>query len=326
MSKLKNEHILAIILVGLVVVFSVINPAFFSIYNFMDVIRSSIITGVFSMGVMLVMLSGGIDISFPAIAAFSMYSTSKIVLAMDYQGNMVFPILLSCLIGLGLGLFNGFLIWRFNLPTLIVTIGTANLYQGILLTFVGSRELMQLPKCFTNFSKSFLVSAESVSGISSIPMAVFAWIAVIVICWYVLTHTTLGRGIYALGGNATSAERIGFNIMKIKLFVYGFAGAAAGLAGIMNSGLKRMSNPFDLLGIEMTILAAVVLGGVSISGGRGSVWGTIMGVLILTIISTSLVLLGVSTYWQRAVIGLLLLAGTAITALRNKAVEKAVGS
>lgn len=313
-----SEKILVVLIAVLCTVISVINPTFFSIANFCDMVRSSTVSGLYAVGVMLVLISGGIDISFPSIAAFSMYATVKIFNGIGYTGNFLLPLMVSAVFGLAMGSLNAFLIHRYKLPTLIVTLGTANLFNGILLTVLGSAQINSLPKGYASFSKAYLVRVASDYGFSSIPLAFLVWALVALIIWYILKYTMLGRSVYALGGNRVSAERVGMNIGMIQWFIYGAAGMIAGMAGTINTALKRTCNPFDAIGTELAIIAAVVLGGVKITGGKGSVMGTVLGVFMFTIINNSLIMVGVSTFWQRAVIGLLIIASTAITALQDK--------
>lgn len=312
--RFSSEQVLFALIVLLSILIGVINPTFFSFANLLDIFRSSTINGIFAIGVLFVIISGGIDISFPAIAAFSMYATAKILNGFSYNGSFILPMMISAIIGFCLGSFNALLISKFNLPTLIVTIGTANLFNGILLTFIGSQAIMKLPSSYNVFAKTNLVTAQAVYGTSSIPIAFLVWMFVSIFAIYILKFTILGRSIYAIGGNKISAKRIGVNIGLTQLFIYGASGAIAGLAGTVNTAMKRTCNPFDVIGIEMMIIAAVVLGGTKITGGKGSVVGTILGVIIFTIINNSLIMVGISTYWQRAVIGFLIIISTSITA------------
>lgn len=316
--NLTSEMILVLLIIVLCAVISLINPTFFSVGNLCDMIRSSTVNGIYAVGTMLVLISGGIDISFPSIAAFSMYATVKIFNGIGYTGTFLLPLLVSAFFGLIMGSFNAFIIYKFKLPTLIATLGTANLFNGILLTFLGSAQINSLPKGYGRFTKTYLLKVATEYGTSSIPIAFIVWVVVALIIWYVLKYTMLGRGVYALGGNRVSAERVGLNLGMIHWFIYGSAGAIAGMAGTINTALKRTCNPFDAIGIELTIIAAVVLGGVKITGGKGSMMGTILGVLMFTIINNSLIMVGVSTYWQRAVIGMLILVSTAITAYQDR--------
>ena len=189
---LTSEKILVLLIVALCAVISFINPTFFSVANFCDMVRSSTVNGIYAVGVMLVLISGGIDISFPSIAAFAMYATVKIFNGIDYEGTFLLPLLVSAIFGLIMGSFNGYIIHKFKLPTLIATLGTANLFNGILLTFLGSAQINSLPRGYTDFTRTYLVRVASEYGMSSIPIAFVIWVVVALIVWYILKFTLLG--------------------------------------------------------------------------------------------------------------------------------------
>lgn len=311
--RLSTEMILLICIVLIGAFITILNPTFLTASNFLDIIRSSLITGMFGIGTMLVIISGGIDISFPAIAAFAMYSTTIIFNKLGYSGSIFLPYVVAGLIGVGLGSVNGFIIHKFKIPTLIATIGTQNLFSGILLTFIGSSAIMVLPPGFVKFARASIITVERGSVVSSLPVAALILIALSLITWFILRFTVLGKGIYALGGSPVSAERAGFHIGLINLFIYAFTGLTAGIGGLTYTALMRTSNPFDVLGTELNVIAAVVLGGTRVTGGYGSVLGMLLGVFLITMIDNSLILIGVSTYWQRFVLGLLILIGAGFT-------------
>lgn len=318
MKKAKNETVLFLVMAAVALMISLINPQFLTAYNLIDMLRSSVVDGIFAIGAMIVLISGGIDISFPAIGAFSMYATTILFSVIGYEGNILIPMLAAALMGIGLGAINALFIHVFKIPTFIATLGTSNIINGILLTFIGSKAIMRLPKGFTEFSKSSLVTVDAQVGKSSLPSAFLLLLAVAVFAWLILTYTMLGRGVFAIGGNAVAAKRVGYSVGLIQLFVYCFAGGVAGIAGLTHTCLVRTSNPFDIIGTELTIIAAVVLGGTSITGGRGTVRGTLLGVFMIKIISNSLIMIGISTYWQRAVLGLLIMISVSIAACQNK--------
>jgi simple sugar transport system permease protein len=133
----------------------------------------------------------------------------------------------------------------------------------------------------------------------------------------------LGRGIFALGGDPVATERAGFNVRGIQFFIYCFVGLLSGVAGVLHSTFMRNANPFDLVGLELMVIAAVVLGGASITGGRGSVFGTVIGVAFIVVIDNSLILAGIPTYWQRIVTGAIIVLSTAATAQRARAEARA---
>jgi simple sugar transport system permease protein len=301
------------------IVIGIVNPVFFSVGNLFDLLRSSIVIGIFSMGTLMVIVSGGIDVSFTAIAAFAMYSSSKILIAWYPEGPVWLAIFISALIGLGLGLINAFFISRFNLPTLIVTLGTLSMFHGFLLFAIGNDTLRNAPQSYTEFARSALIKAPTESGgTSSLHPAILITLVVVIAVWLFLDFTMLGRGVYALGGSRDAAERAGFSIARIQYTIYGLVGLFAGIAGMIFGALNRQPNPQDMVGTELTVIAAVVLGGASLTGGRGTVLGTILGVTLIVIMNNSLILVGVPSVWQRVVVGLVILIGTGIPAIQAR--------
>jgi len=311
----KHEFYLAAITLMLIVGIGLLNPAFFTLTNLFDLCKSSTVMGLFALGALIVLISGGIDVSFAAVGAFSMYVTSRLLVAVDFRGSVAVAFLLAGLIGTLLGLFNGVLIARYRLPTLIVTLGSASLFRGFLLAFIGTSIVNNLPAGMVRFSRLTIFSNSDGAGLA-LSFIVFAAAAAVV--WVILRHTMPGRGVYAMGGNVVAAERAGFNLPRLQLFIYGFVGLLSGLAGIVHACMMRNANPFDLVGTELTVIAAVVLGGASITGGRGTVLGTVLGVFLLVILSNSLILLDIPSYWQKVAIGLVIIISTGITARRSK--------
>ena len=221
-------------------------------------------------------------------------------------------------IGALLGLLNGYLISRFKLPTLIVTLGTQGIFQGFLLAYIGSTYIAQLPEGMASASTANLVSVETSTGVALLHSMIIPAIILAIVIALVLSRTMFGRAIYAIGGDTESAHRAGINVKRTQIWVYVIAGTLAATAGMVYMILGRSANPQELVGHELDIIAAVVLGGASIFGGRGSVRGTILGVLLVQLINNSLILIGVPSAWQRAAVGLLLVAGVGIQALAAK--------
>jgi simple sugar transport system permease protein len=313
----SHELVTAAILVMMIAVITLINPTFLSLSNLFDLLKSSVVMGIMAIGVLIVLISGGIDISFTAIAAFSMYVTSNLLIGASWASAWEIILILSGLIGMILGLFNAVFISFFRLPTLIVTLGTASLFRGFLLAFVGTSVLTNLPQGMIQLSRMTLLDQVLQTGEHiGLSVTVLFMFALAILTWFLLKYTLTGRGIYALGGAAGAARRVGFNINRLQFFIYGLVGFLSGIAGIIHASMMRNANPFDLVGMELFVIAAVVLGGASITGGRGSVIGTILAVFILVIINNSLILLGISTTWQRVVVGLIIIGSTAVSARR----------
>lgn len=313
---MSAQGIILLTAIVLVMGLTILNPVLLSPANLVDLCRNALVTGIFAIGVMLVLASGGIDVSFTAIAAFSMYATVKVIITGGFDWPIGVILFMSTLIGAGLGLLNGLLIGGLGLPTLIVTLGTLSLFRGALLTFLGTSYIVDLPSQIVDFSQRNLLLLTNAAGqTASLPVSFLILVAVAALVWFLMNGTMVGRKIYAIGGTEEGARRIGIDIFRVKIWVYVLAGAIAGLAGITHVSLARTANPFDIVGTELNVIAAVVLGGARITGGHGRVSGTILGVFIITIINNSLILVGVPTYWQRGVVGCLILFGTSLPIL-----------
>lgn len=298
---------------ALALLFSLLNPAFLSAPNLVDLLRNTIVTGIFAIGVLIVLAAGGIDVSFTAIGAFALYATCKLLIVSGAHLPIAAIFAIGVSIGAALGLVNGLMIGLLGLPTLIVTLATLSLFRGALLTFVGTLYYGTLPAEMVAYSRQPLLAFHLASGrLVQLPMAFLNFVLVAALASFLLNATLFGRKIYALGGSEEAAERIGIDVRRVKLAVFMLAGGIAGLAGVTHVTLIRIANPFDLVGSELNVIAAVVLGGGRITGGHGTVSGTVIGVLVITMINSSLLLIGVPTYWQRLVVGLLILAGTGL--------------
>lgn len=318
----RNETLVAVTIIGLSLIIGLNNPTFFTIGNVFDLLRSSIVAGIFAMGVLIVIVSGGIDVSFTAIGVFALYATVKLLLAFSPGAPIWVGFLIAAGIGLGLGLINGFFIAQFRLPTLIVTLGTLSMIHGFLLFAIGNQIIRDVPPALTAFARSALVRIPLDRGTANLHPAVLLTIAIIFFVWLLLKYTMLGRSIYALGGAPEAAERAGFNITRIQYFIYAFVGLLSGIAGMTFGSLARQANPQDIVGMELSVIAAVVLGGAQLTGGRGTVIGTVLGVILVVIANNSLILIGVPTVWQRVVIGAIILIGTGIPAVQARRARK----
>ncbi|MCP5521689.1 MAG: ABC transporter permease [Verrucomicrobiales bacterium] len=314
----RHETVLAAVVVALMVGIGLVNPAFWTLANFFDLLKASVVTGILALGVLIVLISGGIDISFTAIAAFAMYVTCWISVSLGGEGSVLLGLLLAVGMGTGLGLINACFIGGLRLPTLIVTLGTAGVFHGFLLAFIGTEIINTLPPAYVRFSR-WQGFRQTLSGGETIGLSVtvLALVAAAVIVGVLLRRTVLGRSIYALGGNPEAAHRIGIRVARVQFLIYGLVGGLAGLAGLIHAVMMRNANPSDLVGTELNVLAAAVLGGASIFGGRGSVAGTLLGVWLIVVLNNSLILLGVPSYWQRVWVGATIVVSTAISARRR---------
>ncbi len=315
-----NETYLLLIVIIFSTVLTLINPVFLTVENLFDLLRSSSGTAILAVGVFIVLLSGGIDVSCTAIAIIGQYISVNVLIAIGVD-SIALAFLISILIGVSLGAVNAVFISIFKLPTLITTLGTSSLFHGLLLEFVGTKAINtgDLPESIKAFGKINIITISRADG-STYGLSIFFLILVVIVgfTWFILKYTMIGRGVYAIGGNKEAAKRSGYNVMKIQFFIYCYAGLLAGVMGVMHLCLIRYSNPNYLVGTELSIIAAVVLGGTSISGGKGTLTGTMLGVALITILEKNLILIGLSSYWQKLFIGLIIVLGVSITYAQNK--------
>jgi simple sugar transport system permease protein len=316
----RSETVIFLVLVVAIAVIGLINPAAWELGNVFSLLRANVITGIMALGVLTVMISGGIDVSFPYFAMAAMYITLLGMLATCYSG-VVLPFVAATLIGLLLGALNAFFVYSVRMIPLIVTLGTGTMVRGFLLGVIGTSNINRdrMPDALINFTSLHLVKLTKPDGTSielSAMLLIYLLFALLVHLF--LRHTMIGRGVFAIGGDKEAARRAGFDVRRVTFAIYCLAGALAGFAGLLYVSMGWMANPRDLAGTEIDVIAAVVLGGASIFGGRGSVLGTMLGVFMLVLVNNSLIILGVSTTWQRVAVGAIVIAATAVTAWRDR--------
>ncbi|MCL3862081.1 ABC transporter permease [Actinotalea sp. K2] len=308
----NNEGVLAGVILLLLLVMLVVEPSALTWGFAGDIIRSGLVTLALALGLLLIIISGGMDVSFTAIAVFSGYATVRLMTDLGIDGR-VWPFLLAAAIGCALGSLNAVLVARYRMETLIASLGTQVIIRGFLLAFVGSTYLATLPPQLDSVGTTTIFRlGSSPVNIVVVPVAL-ACVALALI----LRRTMFGRGVYAVGGDKESARRVGFHVARVQTGIYLLAGLFAGFAGMVHVVLSRHASPFDLVGMELNVIAAVVIGGALDRGGRGSVHGTVLGVLLVSLVQNSLVRLGISSYWHVLVIGLVILVGVAIQARSN---------
>lgn len=285
------------------------------------ILRSMVVDGMFAMICLIVMISGGFDLSFPAIAALAYSLSTTICLNNGWcSTSPLAGFVLAVLIGAILGLFNGVIIANFRLNTMIITLGTQTLFTGISMGLLQLKEITsQLPAGFKAFGKLSLFQVTNSMGRTSQMNAMFIpFVILCIITSFILNKTMFGRALYAIGGNETSAERAGYNVKRIKIILYTVVGALAGFIGMIRVCMASQSIPKAMIGKEMTIIPAVILGGASIYGGEGSVCGTVCAIAIITVVSNSMLLIGIDTCWQSFFNGLIILIGITVSALQAK--------
>lgn len=303
----RHEMVVLVAILAVAALVGSVNPAFFSFFNMFSLLKNSAVTGLFAVGFFVVLVVGGLDVSFAAVGVFAMYGTVKLAMAYFPQAPIIVLFAVAGLIGTGLGLINGLLVTRLRAPSLIVTLGTLSLFRGFLLSFIGTNTMRQVPPAMTEFARTDVLMTTAASGARvGLHVSVVMFLGAVAIAFLVLRYTIAGRSLYAVGGNPVAARRIGINVPLVETLAYAAAGLLAGVAGLLSACILRLANPHTLTGSELDVIAAVVLGGAAITGGRGSAVGVLLGVILIAITNNSLILLGIPAAWQKVAVGLLL--------------------
>ncbi|OQX29536.1 MAG: hypothetical protein B0D92_03290, partial [Spirochaeta sp. LUC14_002_19_P3] len=229
----KQEFYISCLLLLIVIIISLVNPSFLNLGNIFSLLKSSIVLGILALGVLLVLITGGIDVSFPVVAGFSLY-TGAMIFAKYYPSTpLILVFLYAMAVGSFCGFLNGFLIAHFKFPALVVTLGSSSAISGFMYTFIGTRPIKKLPDSLVEFGKKMFFERDTEAGFIGLPTAILILIALCLIVYFMLRYTMFGRYIFALGGDEISAERAGINTQLVKILVYVIVGALAGIAGVI---------------------------------------------------------------------------------------------
>ncbi|WP_410218985.1 ABC transporter permease [Paracoccus sp. (in: a-proteobacteria)] len=290
---------LALPLVGLIVVsilMAFASDNFFTVNNILNVLRQVSVVGILAVGMTFVILTGGIDLSVGAVMALAGTIAAGLMVNMGLPGGV--GLAAALLVGLGLGLFNGALVAWGKMPAIIVTLATMGIARGLGLIYSGGYPISGLPSW---------VSWFGVGRIGIIPVPVIIMLVVYALAWVLLQRTPFGRHVYAIGGNETAARLSGVRTRLVKLAVFAISGVTASLAAIVLTGRLMSGQPNAGVGFELDAIAAVVLGGTAIAGGRGLILGTLIGAVLLGILNNGLNLVGINPYMQDVIKGLIIL-------------------
>jgi ribose transport system permease protein len=306
-----------IALAVMVIALSLLSDKFFTLANGRNILLQISVNLCLSIGMTLIILTGGIDLSVGAILGLSGAVAAGLLknglalqwLSLDLQFTPFGAVIAGLLTGLVLGWFNGMGITRFRLPPFVATLGMLSIARGLTMLWTGGFPVTSLDPNFV------FIGAGTWLGV---PMAVWICTALIVVFYVVSTRTTLGRYIYAVGGNERAAHFAGLRVDNIKVWVYTLGGGLAAVAGLILTARLDAADPKAGLGYELDSIAAVVIGGTSLSGGRGSIFGTVLGCLIIGVLNNGLVLLEISPFWQQVIKGAVILIAVAVDKLGSK--------
>jgi len=310
--------LLAVVVLG--VFLSLSTPSFLTLQNAVDLLTSNAFAGMLAAGLLVVLISGNIDISFTAIASVAQYvamTLANAAWADRPEIGWLGVVAVSAGLGTLLGLLNAVLLKTLRLSSIIVTIATLNLFFGLLMFASHGNEIFALPDWFVN-GASWVVYTDAAKAEYTVNLQMIGLVAAFGMTALLLTRTNVGRQIYALGSNADAAERVGVPVVRLTLLVYAYMGLIAGMASIVQAQNAQSVSPNALVGRELAVLAAVVLGGASLTGGVGTVLGTILGVTLLAFLENGLLLLGVSSYWSPFFTGAVILIAVAVLAVEHR--------
>jgi erythritol transport system permease protein len=321
---LKARTFVALILVF--AYFAIMAPNFLTMANAVIISKHVALNAFLAIGMTFVIITGGIDLSVGSIVGLCGMVAGWLVLngidlsalGMTYsiQFNTLEVSVLTVIVGMFVGLINGLLITRLNVAPFIATLGTLYVARGAALLSSGGRTFPNLSGNADYGSQSFpFIGSGTVLGL---PFMIWLLIAVVLIASYIANRTPLGRHIYAVGGNERGAALSGVRVNRVKLFVYVFSGFCAALVGLLIASQLQAAHPATGETFELNAIAAAVLGGTSMSGGRGRIGGTIVGAFVIGILSDGLIMMGVSSFWQTVIKGLVIIAAVVIDQAQSR--------
>ncbi|MEG3129361.1 ABC transporter permease [Pantoea cypripedii] len=311
----SSQGWLAWVLVLFFVVFSCASDQFLTLQNLLDLTETYAVTGIFALGLFVVLVIGGIDISFAAVASVVQYIIASLFVQFGFD-NAPLSILLAIACGTLFGVINAVLIYWLRIVSIIITISMQSLLFGMLMWITEGRSLYNLPEWWITLHNILPFSVHGQTYQVGLPLSIMLVIAALT--WLLLNKTRLGRQLYATGGDQESARRIGIRVGLIHILAYGWLGAMAAVGGLVQVYRVGEVVPNALVGGELDVLAATVLGGASLMGGKGTVTGTLMGVFLIAILKNGLNLVGVSSYFMNIVIGVVIMVAITVTHYKKR--------
>lgn len=311
MKRLGNrrETSIFVMLAVLCIALSLYSASFFTRSNILNILVSNVPLSVLSIGMTLVIITGGIDVS---VASQMMVSATLLAhFAFHPLANPLTVTLVAVVSGLVTGAINGFLIAHFDIAPIVITLGTSSIYRGLILIATNGKWVMNLPKWFTSIGKPE----------GGFPMTILYAGILFVAMACVLRYTSFGRWVFACGGNAQAATRAGISTAKTTFLTYTLCGLCCGIAGLLLNTILGNYQPTGASGLEMSAIAAVVIGGTNILGGSGGMAGTAIGVVLMGVIENGLVVAHVPTYYQKMVYGLIIIATVSLDVMRKNKKE-----
>lgn len=306
-GKIMGKYGIYVALVLMIIVLAIVTPSFFNAQNFMNVLRQISIKTVMAIGVTMVIMTGGIDLSVGSILALSAVVATSLSTS-DNSHSLAVSLLAGIGVGFACGIVNGICVAQLQVAAFIATLAMTTAARGLAMIYTNGRPVINILPAYTNIGNGF---------VAGIPIPIVVMIVVIVIAIYLVEFTKYGRYLRAVGGNEQAALVSGINVKIIKFSAYAIAGITCAIAGILLSARTMTGQPASGEGYELDAIAAAVIGGTSLSGGTGTIVGTVAGMLILGILTNGLDMLGVSSYYQQVIKGVIIVAAVLLDRRKN---------
>ena len=315
-KKTIGHHVIEVILVLICIMLALASPGFLTINNLLNVLRNVSLQGIITLGMALVIISGEIDLSVGSAAAFSgCFTAWGVAWLVNHGIEVTIAVFISIIAAIGLGFIFGAVVAFFRIikvPTFISTLAMLTILRGFASLITGGFPITSFPEWFA------FIGAGYIFGI---PVQAILFIIIFIIMTFIMTKTTFGRAVYAVGGNEEAARLSGINIKLVKIAVMSIIAVLAAVSGIINASQLMSGTPTVAEGWEITAISAVIIGGASLTGGIGNIWGTFIGILFLGIIINGMTLLNIDVYWQQVVQGLLILVAVLINQIQRLKVK-----
>lgn len=316
-SDFVKKYGIVLVLLLMIVAISITSPTFLTSTNIFNVLAQTAITGIMALGLTFVIISKGIDLSAGSVLAFAGVVAASLAQTADatskfFPGLKQMPtivsVLAALLVGALCGTISGWLIARTRIPAFISTLGMQTVARGFTLIYTQGKPI-------SNLEPGIVSLGGKIFNIVPVPVLIYA--VAIIVSWILLNNMRFGKHVYAIGANSKAAEVSGINVGKNIIAIYAYCGLLAGLAAIVFAGRVGSVHPGAAVGYELTAIASTTIGGTSHSGGIGTIWGAVVGALILSVLANGLTLLGVNAYWQQVFVGLIIVGAVVIDMRKN---------
>ena len=316
-QNMISKYGIVAVLILMIVGMSIVKPSFRTITNFLNILTQSSIYGILALGMTLVIISKGIDLSVGSILAMSAVVAASLGQTSTATSRLfpnlpelpvIVPILGALAIGTLCGVINGGLIAFTGIPAFIATLGMTTIARGFAYIYTNGKPVSTLIPGFRFIGQG---------NILGVPMPVVIYLVMILITWVLLNNTRFGKRVYAVGGNINAAEVSGVNVKKMLLLIYTYMGLLAGISGVVATARMVSAQPGLAVGYELTAIASTTIGGTSHSGGIGTIWGAVVGALVLSVMRNGMTILGIHSYWQQIVEGLVIIVAVILDMRKN---------